>query len=39
MGDLFHTLLRETSMKNETENNLEFLTVVNQSVAFPYEQF
>lgn len=33
MGDLFHTLLRETSMKNETENNLEFLTVVNQLLS------
>ncbi|XDB49958.1 hypothetical protein AB1E18_003527 [Capra hircus] len=33
LGDLFHTLLRETSMKKETENNLEFLMVLNQLLS------
>uniref|UniRef100_A0A4W2DCD1 ABC transporter domain-containing protein n=1 Tax=Bos indicus x Bos taurus TaxID=30522 RepID=A0A4W2DCD1_BOBOX len=33
LGDLFHTLLRETSMKNETENDLEFLMVLNQLLS------
>uniref|UniRef100_A0A8C6FU00 ATP binding cassette subfamily A member 13 n=1 Tax=Moschus moschiferus TaxID=68415 RepID=A0A8C6FU00_MOSMO len=33
LGDLFHTLLRETSMKKETENNREFLMVLNQLLS------
>ena len=33
LGDLFHTLLRETSMKKETENDLEFLMVLNQLLS------
>ncbi|XP_061022272.1 ATP-binding cassette sub-family A member 13 [Dama dama] len=33
LGNLFHTLLRETSMKKETENNLEFLMVLNQLLS------
>ncbi|XP_008589199.1 PREDICTED: ATP-binding cassette sub-family A member 13, partial [Galeopterus variegatus] len=34
LGDLFNALLRETSVKNKTENNLDFLTVVSQ-LLFP----
>ncbi|XP_054213312.1 ATP-binding cassette sub-family A member 13 isoform X20 [Homo sapiens] len=30
MQDLFNALLRETSMKNKTENNIDFFTVVSQ---------
>uniref|UniRef100_G3SKM3 ATP binding cassette subfamily A member 13 n=1 Tax=Gorilla gorilla gorilla TaxID=9595 RepID=G3SKM3_GORGO len=30
MQDLFNALLRETSMKNKTENNKDFFTVVSQ---------